>query len=212
MPERPQQRPRQPARAFCGADSRGAIGIASDAELLDLTQAFARAFDAYQAAREHYNQSEKLYFARRPRVPQALTESGPLGHLLPSWLHWSAAELRHILKNPEHRDVWDEARAALGLAKAYEAGARRAKRETGVAAAEAAHDAAIDHLADVSQRILAAPGRSHRAARAQGTCRQDLGQAGVVGLPARTAPTLTNASLRKFSTSVIALAETGRVA
>ena len=143
------------------ADSRGAIGIASDAELLDLTQAFARALDAYQAAREHYNHCEDRYFARRPDLPQALTESGPLGHLLPSWLHWSAAELRHILKNPEHRDVWGEARAALGLAKAYEAGARRAKRETGVAAAEAAHDAAIDHLADVSQRILAAPRRTH---------------------------------------------------
>jgi hypothetical protein len=142
------------------ADSRGAVGIASDAELLDLTQAFARALDAYQAAREHYNLCEDRYFARRPRVPQALTESGPLGHLLPSWLHWSAAELRQILKNPEHSDVWDEARAALALAKAYEAGARRAKRETGVAVAEAAHDAAIDHLADVGRRILAAPGRS----------------------------------------------------
>jgi len=108
----------------------------------------------------HYNESEKLYFARRPRVPQALTESGPLGHLLPSWLHWSAAELRQFLKNPEHRDLWDEARAALALAKAYEAGVRRTKRETGVAVAEAAHDAAIDQLGDVSQRILAAPGRS----------------------------------------------------
>src|SRR5580700_10757795 len=142
------------------ADSRGAVGIASDAELLDLAQAFARALDAYQTARARYNQSEKLYFARRPDLPQALTESGPLGHLLPSWLHWSAAELRQFLKNPEHRDLWDEARAALALAKAYEAGARRAKRETGVAVAEAAHDAAIDHLGDVSQRILAAPGRS----------------------------------------------------
>jgi hypothetical protein len=142
------------------ADSRGAIGIASDAELLDLTQDFARAHDAYQAARDHYNHCENGYFARRPRVPEALTESGPLGHLLPSWLHWSAAELRQILKNPEHRDVWDQARAALALAKAYEAGARRAKRETGAAAAEAAHDAAIDHIAEVSQSILAAPGRS----------------------------------------------------
>jgi len=37
---------------------------------------------------------------------------------------------------------------------------RRAKRETGAAAAEAAHDAAIDHIAEVSQSILAAPGRS----------------------------------------------------
>jgi hypothetical protein len=141
-------------------DSRGAIGIASDAELLDLTQIFARALDAYQAARDHYNHCEDQYFARRPCVPEALTESGPLGHLLPSWLHWSAAELRQFLRNPEHRDLWDEARSALALAKAYEAGARRAKRETGAAAAEAAHDAAIDHLADISQRILGAPGRS----------------------------------------------------
>src|ERR1700730_8848471 len=136
------------------ADSRGAIGIASDAELLDLTQDFARALDAYQAARDHYNHCENGYFARRPDLPQALTESGPLGHLLPSWLHWSAAELRQIL------EVWDEARAALALARTYEAGARRAKRKTGVDAAEAAHDAAIDHLADVGQRVLAAPGRS----------------------------------------------------
>jgi hypothetical protein len=143
-----------------GAGSPDVIGIDPDGELVDLHQTFARALDVYQAARAHYNQSEKLYFARRPRVPQALTESGPLGHLLPSWLHWSAAELRQILKNPEHRDVWDQARAALALAKAYEAGARRAKRETGAAAAEAAHDAAIDHIAEVSQSILAAPGRS----------------------------------------------------
>jgi hypothetical protein len=142
------------------ADSRGAIGIASDAELLDLTQDFARALDAYQAARDHYNHCENGYFARRPDLLQALTESGPLGHLLPSWLHWSAAELRQILKNPERSDVWDKARAALALAKTFEAGVRRTKRETGVAAAEAAHDAAIDHLGDVSQRILAAPGRS----------------------------------------------------
>ena len=142
------------------ADSRGAIGIASDAELLDLTQDFARALDAYQAARDHYNHCENGYFARRPDLPQALTESGPLGHLLPSWLHWSAAEPRQILKNPEHSDVWDEARTALALAKAYEAGVRRTKRETGVATAEAAHDTAIDHLGDVSRRILAAPGRS----------------------------------------------------
>jgi hypothetical protein len=141
-------------------DSLGATGIGPDAELLDLRQTFAQALAAYQTAREHYNQSEKLYLARRPPVPQALTESGPLGHLLPSWLHWSAAELRQFLKNPEHRDLWHEARAALALAKAYEAGARRAKRETGAAAAEAAHEAAIDHLGDVSQRILAAPGRS----------------------------------------------------
>jgi hypothetical protein len=143
-----------------GAGSPDVIGVGPDAELLDLRQTFAQAIAAYQTARVHYNHSEKQYFARRPDLPQALTESGPLGHLLPSWLRWSAAELRQFLKNPEHRDLWDEARAALALAKAYEAGVRRTKRETGVAAAEAAHDAAIDHLGDVSQRILAAPGRS----------------------------------------------------
>ena len=143
-----------------GAGSLDVVGIDPDGELLDLRQTFAQALAAYQTARVHYNQCEKLYFARRPRVPQALTESGPLGHLLPSWLHWSAAELRQFLKNPEHRDLWDEARAALPLARVYEAGKRRAKRETGVAAAEAAHDAAIDHLGDVSRQILAAPGRS----------------------------------------------------
>src|SRR5580700_2757286 len=143
-----------------GAGSPDVIGLDPDGELLDLRQTFAQALAAYQMARARYNQSEKLYFAHRPRVPQALTESGPLGHLLPSWLHWSAAELRQILKNPEHSGLWDEARAALALAKAYEAGVRRTKRETGVATAEAAHDAAIDHLGDVSQRILAAPGRS----------------------------------------------------
>jgi hypothetical protein len=143
-----------------GAGSPDVIGIDPDGELLDLRQTFAQALAAYQTARVHYNRCEKLYFARRPQVPQALTESGPLGHLLPSWLHWSAAELRQILKNPEHRDVWDEARAALALARVYEAGVRRTKRETGVAVAEAAHDAAIDHLGDVSQRILAAPGHS----------------------------------------------------
>jgi hypothetical protein len=143
-----------------GAGSPDVIGIDLDGELLDLRQTFAQALAAYQTARVHYNQCEKLYFARRPQVPQALTESGPLGHLLPSWLHWSAAELRQFLKNPEHHDLWHEARAALALAKAYETGVRRTKRETGVATAEAAHDAAIDHLGDVSKRILAAPGRS----------------------------------------------------
>ena len=181
------------------ADLRGAIRIASDAELLDLTQAFAQALAAYQTARARYNQSEKLYFARRPRVPQALTESGPLGHLLPSWLHWSAAELRQILKNPEHRDLWHEARAALALARNYEAGVRRAKRETGVAAAEAAHDAAIDHLADVGQESLPHPGARSRGSRSRHTSSR-LGANRSGGTLARTGPRPTNASLRKFST------------
>jgi hypothetical protein len=89
--------------------------------------------------------------------------------------------LRQILKNSGHRDVWDEARTALALAKAYEAGARRAKRATGVTAAEAAHDAAIDHLADVSQRILAAPWRSLAGPLNPTTC-WPAGRSGRVGI------------------------------
>jgi hypothetical protein len=194
-----------------GAGSPDVIGIDPDGELLDLAQAFARALDVYQTARVHYNQSEKLYFVRRPRVPQALTESGPLGHLLPSWLHWSAAELRQILKNPEHRDLWDEARSALALAKAYEAGARRAKRETGVAAAEAAHDAAIDHLADVSQRILAAPGRSLAGFALKGHVVKIWGKPEWWDSGEDRADTYERLAAQILD-AVIALAETGKVA
>jgi hypothetical protein len=192
-------------------DSLGATGIGPGVELLDLQQTFARALDAYEAARMHYNQCEKRYFASRPRLPEALTESGPLGHLLPSWLHWSAAELRHILKNPEHRDLWDEARAALPLARVYEAGKRRAKRETGVATAEAAHDAAIDHLGDVSQRILAAPGRSLAGLALKAHVVKTWGKPEWWDPGADRADTYERLAAQILD-AVIALAETGRVA
>jgi hypothetical protein len=152
------------ATALIGKDARArtphAGVVAPDAELVGLKQTFAHALDAYEVARRRYNRCEKRYFARCPCVPKALTKKGSLGRSLPSWSHWSAADLRRMLKNPKRCDVWDEARAALALAKTYEAGVRRAKRESDVIAAEAAHIAAIENVADVSETILAAPLRS----------------------------------------------------
>ena len=194
-----------------GAGPPEVSGTDPEGELLDLRQTFAQALAAYQTAREHYNQSEKLYFARRPRVPEALTESGPLGHLLPSWLHWSAAELRQFLKNPEYRDLWDEARAALALAKAYEAGAKRAKRETGAAAAEAAHDAAIDHIAAISQTILAAPGRSLAGLALKAHVVKTWGKSEWWDTSEDRADTYERLAAQILD-AVIALAEAGRVA
>jgi hypothetical protein len=129
-----------------------------DAELIGLEHTFQQALDSYEAARQHYNRCEKRFFDLRPCVPEALTEDGPLGHLLfDEWSHWRAADLRRMLKDPEHHDVWDEARTALAIARTYEAQVRRAKRETQVAAAEARHNAAIDAVADMGGLILAAP-------------------------------------------------------
>ena len=135
--------------------------VEPDIGLIELEQTFRQALDAYEAARQHFNHCEDRYFDLRPRIPEALTEDGPLGHLLDGpCSHWRAADLRRMLKNPEHREVWDQARAALPLAMAYEAGVRRAKRASAVTAAEAAHNAAIDAIGDVGDLILAAPARS----------------------------------------------------
>jgi hypothetical protein len=53
------------------------------------------------------------------RVPAVLRDSGSrLGQLFPdrhSW--WGAAELRGVLRRGSCRDLWDEARAALPVAK-----------------------------------------------------------------------------------------------
>jgi hypothetical protein len=130
-----------------------------DAELICLERTFQQALDSYEAARQRFNQCEEQYFDLGPCLPEALTSDGPLGHLL-SWSHWSAADLRRMLKNPKHRDVWDEAHKALAIAKAYEAGRRRAKRKTNLRAVEAAHNATIDAIGDVGGLILAAPARS----------------------------------------------------
>jgi hypothetical protein len=130
-----------------------------DAELIGLERTFQQALDSYEAARQHFNRCEEQYFDLCPCLPEALTSDGPLGHLL-SWSHWSAADLRRMLKDPEHRDVWDDAGKALAIARAYEAQVRRAKRTTNLVAVEAAHNAAIDAIGDVGGLILAAPARS----------------------------------------------------
>lgn len=190
----------------------GSLGVTgADPELFDLQQTFAQVLDAYEAARMHYNQCEKLYFASRPRPPEALTERGPLGHLLPSWLHWSAAELRQILKNPEHRELWDEARAALALARSYEAGVRRARRKTGADAAEAAHDAAIDHVADVSRNILAISGHSFARLALKAQVVKTWGKAEWWETFDDRADTYEHL-VAQILDAVIALAETARVA
>jgi hypothetical protein len=130
-----------------------------DAELIGLERTFQQALDTYEAARQRFNRCEEQYFDLCPCLPEALTSDGPLGHLL-SWSHWSATDLRRMLKDPERRDVWDEANKALAIAKAYEAAVRRAKRKTKLAAVAAAHNATIDAIGKVGELILAAPAQS----------------------------------------------------
>lgn len=91
---------------------------------------FRQALDTYEAARQRFNHREEQYFDLCPGLPDALTGDGLLGHLL-SWSHWSAADVRRMLKDPERHE-------ALAIANAYEAAVRRAKRTTNFRAVEAA--------------------------------------------------------------------------
>jgi hypothetical protein len=132
-----------------------------DPELSALMRAFEEARTAYESAQRYYNDCEGRYFDLKPDPPEALTIRGPLGHLLATkWDMWRACELRHLLKDEERNDLWDEARAALPLARRYEARLRRLKRATDVAAAEAAHHAALDRVADVTAAMLKVTARS----------------------------------------------------
>jgi hypothetical protein len=124
-----------------------------------LERTFQHALDAYEAARQRFNQCEEEYFDLCPCLPDELTSDGPLGHLLP-WSHWSAADLRRMLKDPAHRDVGEEVCKALAVAKAYELRVRLAKRITNIVAVEAAHIAAIAAIDDVGQLILEASAHS----------------------------------------------------
>jgi hypothetical protein len=136
-------------------------GPESDSELMALERRFQDALDAYEVTRRHFNGCEERYFDLCPCVPETLTRHGRLGHLLVDRsMHWSTGDLRRILKNPEHRDVWDDAQAALAVARAYAAGVRKARRASGVVPAEAAQDAALAAIADMAGLILAAPARS----------------------------------------------------
>ena len=131
-----------------------------NAELIALMRTFDRAVATYETAQRYYNDCERRYFALRPKPPVALTIRGPLGHLLDDrWSVWRAAALRRMLNDPDQSPRWSAARSVLPLARAYEAEIRVVKRKTDVAAAEAAHNVAINHMGDVSEAILVAPAR-----------------------------------------------------
>lgn len=124
-------------------------------------RAFDEARTAYEAAQRYYNDCEGRYFDLKPDAPEALTIRGPLGHLLATkWDMWRARELRSLLRDEERSELWEHARAALPLARRYEARLRRLKRATDVAAAEAAHHAALDRVADVTHAMLGVTARS----------------------------------------------------
>jgi hypothetical protein len=126
-----------------------------DSALFDLMRAFEQARTAYEAAQRHYNDCEGRYFDLKPKAPEARTVRGPLGHLHSSQYDiWRACQLRALLKDEELSELWNDARAALPLARRYEARLRRLKRATDVAAAEAAHHAALDRVADVTKAML----------------------------------------------------------
>ena len=132
-----------------------------DSELMALERRFQDALDAYEVTRRHFNGCEERYFDLCPCVPKTLTRHGRLGHLLVDRsMHWSTGDLRRMLKNPEHRDVWYEAQTALAVARAYAAEVRKARRASGVVPAEAVQDAALAAIADMAGLILAAPARS----------------------------------------------------
>ena len=150
-----------PAAVALADDPRVSAQTEADAELVALDRTFAQALETYEAARRHYNRCEKRFFAACPDPPDVLTSGGPLGRLLDnkgSW--WDVQDLRWLLKDAARRRFWRRARALLPVAKRYEAEMRRVGRDSGLLAAEAAHEAAMDALHDLSRKILAAPARS----------------------------------------------------
>jgi hypothetical protein len=142
-------------------DPRMSAQAGVDAELAALGRTLTQALETYEAARRHHNRCEKRFLATCPDPPDLLTSNGPLGRLLPNkWSRWNAQELRWLLKDSGRRRFWRKARVLLPIAKAYEAQVRRVERDSGWIAAEAAHEAAIDALDDLSQKILAGSARS----------------------------------------------------
>src|ERR1043166_7480302 len=150
-------------RGFLGQAAAASLAPASaaatqgDAEPTALAAAFEQALRAHEAAQRRFNDCEARYCKLDPPCPAALTHKGPLGHRLRYWECWTAKELRALLADPDARDDWDKARAALPLARAYEARLRRLSRVIGLDAAEAACDAADDALSDLGACIADAP-------------------------------------------------------
>lgn len=143
-----------PAAAAQAADN-------PDTALSALERTFDEAVAAYKVAQRRYCDCETRYFALRPKPPEELAIDGPLGRLLANkWNVVRTITLRHLLNDSEQSALWDVARAALPLARVHKAKLRAARRKTGVPAAEAANNAAIDRVHEVMEAVLAAPARS----------------------------------------------------
>lgn len=132
-----------------------------DSTLCALERAFDAALADYEAAQRHYNTCEQRFFAACPEPPAILSYDGPLAKLLANEWDWFGERgLRRLLDDRKQRRFWKTARAALPVAKAYEAKIRRLERACGLAAAEAAQTAAMDALNELSARIAGVAVRS----------------------------------------------------
>jgi hypothetical protein len=133
--------------------------VKSDAELIQLEKAFEQALLVYDAAQRNFNGCEMRFFAKRPSMPKVLARTGSaLGQLLPEERpHWTAADLKRFLRRTLDHDVRRKARAMLRIARAYDAKIQHLQVVTGLAAAEAAHGAAIDALNDLSRSMTETP-------------------------------------------------------
>jgi hypothetical protein len=144
------------ATAAASAFVPAAMSAPQDSRLTALERAFEAALAEYAAAQRHYKDCERRFFAACPDPPPILTSEGPLARLLCNdWSWLDARDLQWLLRQPKQRRLRKAARAALPVAKAYEAEIRRVKRAAGLAAAEAAQVAAMDCLYELSERIAA---------------------------------------------------------
>jgi hypothetical protein len=133
----------------------------ADAELTALGRQFEQALETYAAAQRRFNDCEARYFDLKPPRPAALTQQGPLGHLIElDRDYWTARELRVLLGDPDSHADRVAACAVLPVARAYEARLRRLSRTIGLTDAEAAYRAAGDALCDLSTRVADRPARS----------------------------------------------------
>ncbi len=132
-----------------------AAAHAGDTPLTALASRFTAVLTAYQAADRHRAERETVFLTEHPDPPRALTAKGPLGKLLRhkgAW--WYTDELAALLRDRYAREHWRAARTMLPLAEAYEAEVRAFEHACGFAAAEAAHDAAIEALEEIAGAIL----------------------------------------------------------
>lgn len=144
------------ATAAASAFVPAAASAPQDLRLCALERAFDAALAEYAAAQRHYNDCEQRFFAACPDPPPILTSDGPLARLLSNDWSWvNVRDLRRLLEQSDERRLCKAARAALPVAKAYEAEIRRVQRAAGLAAAEAAQVAAMDCLHELSERIAA---------------------------------------------------------